>query len=321
MTEKENVMKALKGETPAWVPRFTFFPDPYATRPMPIAGVMPMYLPFKPSPAGGFIDEFGVEYVPTTETGGAMLPKPGVFILDDITKWRDVIKTPDLSGINWEEVAKKALENSKVDRAQSALSFGGNAGFFQQLMAFMGFNDGLIALVEEPEEVKALFEYLCDYYYAVASNLIDYLKPDIYSIGDDTATANNPFISVELFKEVIKPFHARIAKLGIERGLPIIMHDCGRCEDFIEDWRDYGVTAWNPAQVTNDLAGIKKKYGNSLVLMGCWDSQGPAGWPGAPEQLVRQAVRDVIDKYGPGGGYMFLGSTYGPVGDEELANR
>jgi hypothetical protein len=37
--------------------------------------------------------------------------------------------------------------------------------------------------------------------------------------------------------------------------------------------------------------------------------------------VVRQAVRDTIDRYGKGGGFMFWGSTYGPVGDQELENR
>jgi hypothetical protein len=78
---------------------------------------------------------------------------------------------------------------------------------------------------------------------------------------------------------------------------------------------------WNPAQVMNDLVGIKKTYGNKLVLCGCWDSSGPAGWPGASEELVRSEVRKCIDTFAPGGGFMFWGSVYGPKGDEEVARR
>jgi hypothetical protein len=100
-----------------------------------------------------------------------------------------------------------------------------------------------------------------------------------------------------------------------------MMHNCGRCEDFIDDWMDYGVGSWNPAQVTNDLDAIKKKYGNKMVLIGCWDSQGPAGWPGASEALVRQTVRDTIDRHAAGGGFMFWGSIYGAKDDPEPENR
>jgi uroporphyrinogen-III decarboxylase len=166
-----------------------------------------------------------------------------------------------------------------------------------------------------------LYSYLADFYDEVTRQALTYFKPDILGITDDTATMSNPFMSRQVFQDVIKPYHVRLGRLAQDRGLPVMMHNCGRCEDFIEDWREYGVNSWNPAQVTNDLDGIKKKYGNGLVLIGCWDSQGPAGWPGASEELVRQAVRDCIDRYGAGGGFMFLASTYGPVGDEELENR
>jgi uroporphyrinogen-III decarboxylase len=98
-------------------------------------------------------------------------------------------------------------------------------------------------------------------------------KPELVCITDDTCTARNPFISKDMYRKLVKPFHARLGKIVLEAGLPVMMHCCGRCEDFIEDWRDFGVTVWNPAQTKNDLEGIKKKYGNSLVLVGCWDSR------------------------------------------------
>jgi len=116
---------------------------------------------------------------------------------------------------------------------------------------------------------------------------------------------------------MVKPFQARELKLGVERGLPVDMHCCGHCEVFLDDWIEIGVTVWNPAQVMNDLPSIKKQYGRNLVLAGCWDSSGPAGWPGASEELVKKAVRDCIDAYAPGGGFIFWGSSYGAADDED----
>jgi hypothetical protein len=51
-------------------------------------------------------------------------------------------QAPDLSGIDWETMAKKDLERLNIDRRQTALSFGLHMGFFQNLMAFMGFSEG-----------------------------------------------------------------------------------------------------------------------------------------------------------------------------------
>ncbi|MCL1805388.1 MAG: veratrol--corrinoid protein metyltransferase [Clostridiales bacterium] len=321
MTERENLLRVARGQEPAWVPRKgspRFNDDPENHKPSCMSA-MAMLFPPRRGPGGGRIDVFGVEYEPTDSTGGLELPMPNKFILDDITKWRDVIKTPKLEGIDWGAVASKAVEH--IDRNESCVMMGTHVGYFQHLMSFMGFTEGLIAIQEEPDECMALFEYLADYFETIAKNLIGYIKPDFYGITDDTATARSPFISMETYRRVIKPFHARLAKIGVDHDAFIEMHNCGRCEDAIDDWREFGVSFWNPAQVTNDLKGIKKKYGNDFVLVGCWDSQGPAGWPGATEEMVRQAVRDCIDDYAAGGGFCFYGSLYGSKDAEEEARR
>jgi len=319
VTEKENFLRTVAGEEPAWIPRYNMGPQQIGVAAPAVVSAMIEPLMGTMKPDGGRIDIWGVEYTPTDSTGGMALPTPGRFILKDITKWRDVIKAPDLSDVDWEMVAKKAVE--KIDREQSALSLNGGGGVFMQLMDFMGFTEGLVAMAEAPDDVYELFDYLCSFYEKPLKELVHYIKPDVLSIADDTATALNPFISPKMYRELVKPFHARIAKIATDEGIPVDMHCCGHCEVFIDDWRDFGVKIWNPAQLMNDLAGIKKKYGNSLVLAGCWDSSGPASWPGATEELVRSEVRKSIDNFAPGGGYMFWGAVYGAKGNEEETKR
>jgi len=323
LTERENFMKVINGETPEWVPRYSFGPDPHAKKPPPCTSIMSSVIPRNQIGERESVDIFGVEYIATKETGWMSLPKPGKFILDDIRNWRDVIKLPDITGVDWESACKKDLENMPVKPEDAAVMFGGVAGggFFMPLMNLMGFTNGLATLFEEPELVEEFFDYLADYYCYGIEQTIDRFPVDIFTTGDDTATATNPFISPKMYREMFKPYVARTTKYAQDRGIPVMMHNCGRCEDSIDDWRDFGVKAWNPAQIVNDLDGIKQKYGNSLVLIGCWDSTGPVGWPHAPEELVRQAVRDTIDRFAGGGGFMFWGSVYGPEGDEETDNK
>ncbi|MDR0904714.1 MAG: veratrol--corrinoid protein metyltransferase [Oscillospiraceae bacterium] len=318
LTEKENFMMFMRGEHPEWIPRYAIAPDPYATHPQSVIAAGPGFMRARRTPEGGF-DIWGVPMTVTPDTGGAALPTPGVFILDDITKWRDVIKAPSLDGIDWEQLAKK--DTAHINREVSAMQGNVHMGYFQSLMAFMGFTEGLCAIYEEPEEVAALFEYMSDFYLAVTEKLIEFYKPDIFDITDDTATALNPFISPQVYRDLIKPFYLKQVKPALDAGLPVTMHNCGRCEDSIEDWFDLGVTVWNPAQRMNDLDGIKKKYGRKLGLIGCWDSEGPVGWPGATEEFIRSEVRATIDRFAPDGGFAFWGSTYGPADDAFTQNR
>jgi uroporphyrinogen-III decarboxylase len=253
-----------------------------------------------------------------------------MFFLKDIRKWRDVVKLPSLDDFDWEGEAKKStdtldgeLKKNGLDRTMVAteLVHMQMSGYFMTLTYLMGMTEALCALLEEPEEVKELFSYLSDFNVTIAKNTLKYFKPDVLYVSDDTATASNPFMSRKVWQDLIMPFHARVAKLARDEGIPVMMHCCGRCEDFIEDWVEFGVSAWNPAQVMNDLAGIKKKYGNKLTLIGCWDSSGPASWAGSGEELVRQAVRDCIDRYAAGGGFMFMGDIIGPADDQDFENR
>ena len=297
MTEKENLMKVIHGEIPEWVPRISI-----AQR-----QVMPAFTLFgSTNEKGNRVDMFGVEYVATKDTGGMALPVPNEFILDDVTNWRDVIKLPDISDLDWEAIAKKDLE--KIDRNEYAVALGTN-GYFLNLMNFMGFTEGLCAMYEEPEAVKELFEYMSEFDCAMLRAGIEAYHPDIVGMGDDIATANDPFVSLPMYRELVRPYHARIAAIAKEYGLPVDMHCCGHCELLVDDWVEFGVNMWNPAQVTNDLLGIKAKYGNKLILTGCWDSQGPVAWPSATEEMVKQAVRDCIDTYAPGGGFIFWASA------------
>ncbi len=312
-------MKVIHGEIPEWLPRYGMFPDPTTGTKQPSIMVSPSIYTRQPRGDGTYVDIFGVPYTPTESTGGMALPTPNEFILRDIRQWRDVIKVPDISDVDWEALAAKDLKN--INREESAVEMGTHVGYFQHLMNFMGFTEGLTAMYEEPEEVLALFDYLADFYDEVARKSVEYYKPDLFSITDDTATAINPFISIPMYRELVKPYHARLGKIAMNAGLPVNMHNCGRCEDFIEDWFDFGVCMWNPAQVMNDLIGIKKKYGPKLVLIGYWDSSGPPGWPGASEETVRTAVRECIDTFAPGGGFCFWGSVYGPDGDEDTERR
>lgn len=227
ITEKENFMMYMHGQQTMWVPRYSMAmaADPYSKYPSAVIPACPSFLNERRTPDGGF-DIWGVEYTATEETAGATLPIPNQFMFDDIRKWPDTIKAPDISHIDWEALAKKELAN--IDRENTAVVGNFHVGYFQQLMAFMGFSEGLCAMYEEPEAVMELFQYLADFYVPIVAKFIEYYKPDIVELVDDTATALNPFISLDMYQEMVKPFHYMQNKPAIDNGIPIMYHNCGR---------------------------------------------------------------------------------------------
>ena len=329
ITEKENYLRCYQGEMPLWVPRFgdaagqhASFGGPglKAERSHPAcASVRPSFLNRDRTPDGGGCDIWGVEYTPTDSMGGAALPTPGKYLIKDIEKWRDYIKVPDISGIDWGGMAEKDL--GKFDREQTVIRTSLHSGYFQSIVDMMGYEEGLTAFYTHPQEVKELLQLRSDFFVEVTEKLMQYYKPDIFAIADDLATAQAPFISLDIYREFIKPHAKRELDVGLKYGAFLDIHCCGKADIFVEDWLEMGINSWNPAQVSNDLAGIKRKFGDRLIFVGCWDSQGPAGWLDTGEEETKAAVRRSIDSFADNGRYIFWASVYGVEGDERAERK
>ncbi|MBQ8975662.1 MAG: veratrol--corrinoid protein metyltransferase [Oscillospiraceae bacterium] len=308
--QKTNFKRLLDGECPEWIPNYSIMAPPKDSGlpPPAIMLLCPEFLSKHRTVGVGGIDPWGVNYVYSVEMNGATMPDTRTFILDDITKWRDVIKAPDISGYDWKKIAKDNIENSGIDRSRTLLSFDLHFGYFQHLMSFMGFSEGLCAIYEEQEEVEALLNYICDFYIEITEKLIDYYQPDVLSLKDDTASLQAPFISPSLFTEILVPLYKRHAKFANDRGIPISFHNCGKSEKLIDELVEHvGIRLWDPAQTCNDLEAVKAKYGNKLVIAGGWDAKGRLLSDDASDEEIYESVRHSMVTLGKGGGYAFLG--------------
>ncbi len=318
ITPKENYLRLGRGEDPAYIPRFTMMGDEYLGEACckmlgPMVWKQDLFV-------DGGHDMWGVRYVADANTG-ATLPEPNNFMLHDIEDWEKVIKFPERpEGIDYEKMYESDLKRSNINREMSATMAGPGLMPFQQLVAFMGFTEGLCALVTDPDSVKDMLNAMVDWIEPVMYATVEYYKPDIWYILDDSAAKQTPFFSMEIYRDVFKPIYTRLAKPATDRGIPIEFHNCGKFELQIPDMLDFGVKYTDPAQETNDLLKIKEDYKGKLCIVGGWDWDHhiPANWPDFDEEEIRQGVRDAIDKYGPGGGYAFGG---GVPGMNEAAKR
>lgn len=308
MTEKENYLHFLRGEDVDHAPQFDF---------MWMVGPSVLYKDRNPDQSG--FDFYGVEYEVSLDAGGGFIPIPGKFLLDDITRWRDVVKNPDLSDVDWETMAKNDL--ARFDRSQVPVCANFIPGFFQCLINFMGFTEGLCAIYEEPEECKALMDYIGDFYCQVAEKMVEYYKPDMMWLPDDVATERAPFISKESYKEIFMPAIAKYTKVFTDAGIPVQMHNCGHVEDFIDLWVDAGITGWDPAQISNDILGIHKKYGKNLAIIGAWDSSGVVARLDVTDEMLVDEVHKWCDTYLSQGAFGFMGSVIGRFGDPEIMRK
>jgi len=285
-------MLMITKQTPEYIPSYNLF---WQRR--------PAFYNEGRNPDGSGIDYFGVEWA-FSEIVGASLPAPGKFILDDITKWRDIIKVPSDDHIDWAAMAKEALD-ARDPELPFGISTVPSVGFFEGVMSFMGFDEGLMACFEEPEEVKAMLNYLCDWSIEMAKKAIQYYKPDYGFLGDDIAHERNPFVSLEMFQDIFAPVWRRYYATWVEAGFPVGNHNCGHFELFLDDLVDMGCSFWDPVQSSNDEVAIKAKFGNNLAL--CTGGPDSRFWTDdTPDDQVREEVRAYINALAPGGGFAMM---------------
>lgn len=257
-------------------------------------------------PMGGGYDGFGVRWITPASGGGAPIPAPNEFVLEDICDWRDVIKFPDLDAFDWAVDAQQWLGN--VDRTQQAVLFGLGNGVFERLAALMGFEEALCAMVTDPEEVDAFFTALTDWKIEFAKKVKEYYDADVIVYFDDCATERDLFMSPEDFRKLIKPHHKRFVQAARELGMYPVLHCCGKAEAIVEDMIDCGWAAWNSVQISNDIATLIEKYGDRIGFEGGYDTNGKPGRMDASVEEMQTEVHRCLDTYGKYGyGYSFFG--------------
>ncbi|MCL2046840.1 MAG: hypothetical protein FWG88_10715 [Oscillospiraceae bacterium] len=321
VTPKENFMKLAGGGHPYYVPYFTFMGnEPIPEIPTKSAGAM-LFEFNPPNPDGSRTDMWGVTSYPNEATAGSSMPAPDVFVMEDITKWRDILKTPKYrESLDFEQMAKDSFERIGIDRNETALRTGSFFGPWMTIIGLMGFEGAMLAMAEEPEYVKEMFDWMTSLYEPYTEKILDAFQPDIWTISDDICTERGPFFSVDMFRDLYLPYYRRFTKLAVERGLPVMMHICGKIEPFIPDLIDIGVQFVEPAQETNDIMALKELYPGKMSYCGAhdWGKHVPANYPDYDEEAVRQDVRNTIDKYAPGGGFATLIWPVSFVGDPHI---
>ncbi len=290
LTPRENLLETINFGNPEYVPLFF---EAYSVCGMSLFPEVEM-------PWESGVDPFGIPW--KANALGSMPDTTVAPQLEDIADWKEVVKIPDIDHVDFEGVAKEELKN--VDRNQQAVVIMHGVGIFERLVSFMGYEEALMSLLTDPESCMEFFDAVTDYKIKVANRMIDAYHPDVYCPADDIASAQNLFMSPQVYREVIKPYHAKLAKAITDRGVILSWHTCGKCEAVLEDYVDMGVKIWTSAQIMNDIPGIQKRFKGRLVVEGGWDSSGLPGFISATEDDIRTEVRRTIEEYGKNGGFI-----------------
>lgn len=132
---------------------------------------------------------------------------------------------------------------------------------------------------------------------------------DVIQFGDDLGTQVNSQISVDMYREMIKPYH-KVQYQFVKKNYPdvkVFLHCCGAISKLIPDLIDAGVEVLNPVQLSAsgmDPVQLKKEYGNDLTFWGAGCNTQTTATFGSIED-IREEVEKYIKIFAPGGGFVF----------------
>jgi uroporphyrinogen-III decarboxylase len=206
----------------------------------------------------------------------------------------------------WMEASHIREEAEKYERKYAILG-GDWSAFFHDAMDLLGMEVLFLKMHDEPELVDAVLQHLVDYYAAVSQRIFDAaaFALDIFFVGNDFGTQRGPVMSPSLFRRFFFPHLQRLARLGHDYGLKVMMHCCGGYAPLIPQMIEAGLDGLHAVQPScdgMDLRELKRAFGNKILFNGAIDSHHVL-IRGTPE-FVRQETHKVLNIMKPGGGYV-----------------
>jgi hypothetical protein len=130
----------------------------------------------------------------------------------------------------------------------------------------------------------------------------------IFVTGTDFGTQKGPFLSRQTYRELFMPFHQRVND-WVHENTPwkTFTHTCGSVVALLPDFIEAGFDILNPVQCSAagmDPQLLKDRFGREIVFWGGGvDTQHTLPF-GSPDE-VRREVRERIEIFRPGGGFVF----------------
>lgn len=231
---------------------------------------------------GSGYDVFGVHW---TDAQPASHYTPGQEpIYHDIEDWRSEVRLPRADRFSWDELKRQAEALDRREKLVAATLF---TGPFERATCLTRFEDCLVNALLAPEDFGDLIGAIADYKISLIEHIWEAARPDVINLHDDWGTSNSTFMSVELWRETIKPHTKRMYDAVHRHGMLVCQHSCGAVEPLVGDMVEMGCDAWEAQGDCNDIPALTARYGARLRIL-----VGPPPKPG-------QAVPDMPEGIDP----------------------
>ncbi|HOJ33206.1 MAG TPA: uroporphyrinogen decarboxylase family protein [Candidatus Hydrogenedentes bacterium] len=231
-------------------------------------------LDFKPE-----VVEETEETILTRDGNGALLrrhklhdatPEHVDFLVKDRRLWEEHVKPfllPQRERINFE--AYRNVKRAAREKGRFFVWSGVNV--FELMHPVCGHEAMLMGMLTDPDWIKDMVKT----YSELTVSLMEILfaeegDPDGVWFYEDMGLKARPFVSLDMYRDIILPGHRRTIDFAKSRGLPVIMHSCGYVAPLVPGMIEAGIDCLQVIEVKAgmDLVQLYKDFGDRLSFMG-----------------------------------------------------
>lgn len=324
MTKRENLLKALRRENPAYVPiDFDLCPSlneqfqkrtgasdfrEYYDFPYRYVQIHPTRYPHDYSRYYTHITEdlSPISWNPewgVMGTFGSLAHFQKMFHpMEHFTSVQEILDYPfpDFDAdYRWEGVKKQ--NHKMIDDGYAAVAFM-QMTIFELAWYLRGMEQFMSDFYEDPEFNEVLLDRITNLRIHMARRYAA-ADTDILMLGDDVSTQKDMMMSPALYRAQLKPRLTRIIQAAkeVKPDILVFYHGDGNLEQIVPDLIDAGVDVLNPVQPECvSPFRLKELYGDRLSFWGGIGTQ--TTMPFGTKEEIFQICKDLIQKVGKNGG-------------------
>ncbi len=314
MTAGENLLRAVRFETPEWIPvEFHINPSCWFHYPHDRLQEMmvehpllfPGYAPVeRVEPA---LSPVQVKDAPYTDPWGCIWETmqdgiTGSVHRHPLADWSDFAsyaapdpeRTDGLLAVDW---SVKAAEMAAAEAPVIAALPHGHT--FLRLCDIRGYENLMYDMMDTDPRLLELIEINEQFNTAIINRYIE-LGAEWISYPEDLGMQVGPMISPDLFRKFIKPVYQRMMQRARERGLIVHMHSDGDIRMLADDLIDGGVEVINLQDLVNGIDWIADRFAGRVCIDLDIDRQSitPGGTPAQIDALIREEVETLGSREG-----------------------
>lgn len=202
------------------------------------------------------------------------------FTVKDREGWEQMIK-PHLLDVDRRRIPFEGYRETRRRAAEEGRAFAwAGVAPFEQMHPVCGHEYMLMGMALDPDWVKDMVMT----YAEMTMMHLDVLfeeegQPDFMWFYEDMGFKERPFMSPDMYEEIVAPGHARLFEYAHNRGLKVVVHSCGFVEPLVPGLVRAGMDCLQAMEVKAgmDMPRIAETFGGKIAFCGNIDIRIIAG--------------------------------------------